>query len=138
MEPSPTNPPGRHRKWWLAGYWLLLFVGSHLPQEHASIPVIGFDKVIHLVAYGVLAWLLAWCVYAGEKKPTASGLLGLFAIVMAYGYFDECTQPPVGRTYDLYDLAADAIGAAIALTAFGVLNGHKKGEGGRQKAEQQE
>ena len=72
------------------------------------------DKLLHAVAFGLLAmfWLGTFPIAeAGYRRRHV-----LWAIVLAtlYGAFDEWHQSFVpGRTTDAADLLADAIGAAL-------------------------
>jgi len=45
----------------LGGYWLLIFIGTHLPPTTSFLPleVHNIDKVYHFTAYAILAGLLA-------------------------------------------------------------------------------
>ena len=94
----------------LAGYWLSMFVGTHLP----SIPNVVSDKILHLCGYGGLAAvLLAW---RASRGPVAFRTIGwLWLLIAGYGVFDEITQPIVGRHCDVADWIADLMGAAIGL-----------------------
>ncbi len=79
---------------WLSAPWL-------------DLPML--DKVAHALLFGVLAALLR---YAGASGRTA------FVAAVAWGGVDEAHQAFVpGRTPDLADLAADAVGAALAVAA---------------------
>lgn len=115
----------------VVGLMLAIFVlssQSSLPQPPGSIS----DKVAHALAYGVLGAL--W--YRALAGGRASGLTlrrGLIAVLgaTAYGVTDELHQSFVpGRTMELADLRADALGAltaAIVLGACGIILRHRQG-----------
>jgi VanZ family protein len=97
--------------WWLAGWGMVLFVTvvcleppRYVPDLHVS------DKVEHASAYfGLTFWfgglvgrtryliLACWMLAFGAAIEVAQGLMGW------------------GRTADIWDLAADAVGVAMAL-----------------------
>ena len=56
----------------LAGYWLALFVSTHLPQVPVALAMPGADKWEHLAAYAVLAFLLAGRRYFGQSADGKS------------------------------------------------------------------
>ena len=91
----------------------LLFCASSLstvPTPHVA----GFDKVEHFAAYGVLALLAC-------RACALSGLDPRWGLVIAsfYGVTDEVHQAFVpGRSSDVFDWAADTLGAAAALFLF--------------------
>ena len=118
----------------LAAYWLLLFVGSHTPE--AAPPPIGIsiDKLVHLVAFTGLAWLMAAVAHHRENRFTIRAATMIFVIAILYGAMDELTQPYVGRSCDLLDWVADALGAVLGITAFAVWN-WLNAEGGLRKAD---
>jgi VanZ family protein len=98
--------------WWIAGWVIVVFITiscleppRYVPDLHVS------DKLEHATAYfGMTFWfggligrrrylLLAfWMLLFGAGIEVAQGLMGL------------------GRTADVWDFAADAVGVAIALT----------------------
>ena len=51
----------------LAGYWIALFVATHLPPTTPFLPGPAIDKLVHALVYAVLAGLLAtaWELAAG-------------------------------------------------------------------------
>jgi VanZ family protein len=102
----------------LAGYWLLLFVATHLPSQTTVLPQAGVDKLIHVAAFALLAGLLAtaWHMTAGHL--TLRHLIWLWLAVVLYAAVDEWTQIPVGRIGSVADWVADAAGAILALAAF--------------------
>ncbi len=116
MKPVLVNP----RAWQilLAGYWLTLFVLSHLPASRVVTSVAGSDKLAHLLAFAVLSALLAttWQLSAGHLSLAQLGWVWVAVIV--YAAFDEWTQSFVGRQTSLRDWLADAAGGAIGLAVF--------------------
>lgn len=77
---------------------------------------LGFeDKLAHFLAFAVLAWL----VYRALSRPTplVTRVLPATALLTAaYALSDEWHQSFVpGRTFDLWDLCADAAGIATVL-----------------------
>lgn len=96
-----------------------IFCLSHQPGDSLIIaPLAGFDKLLHGLAYGVLATAFLYGL-----QPEATGLAGLAVflptvlVCLGYGLSDEYHQTFIpGRVFSLGDLAADvAGGAAVAL-----------------------
>jgi VanZ family protein len=98
----------------IAGYWVGLFVLTHIPN--VKLPDVDFiDKVCHCLGYGALAFgigsvLTIWRGYQ-PRFP-----IWIWTLAVAYGAIDEYTQKFVeNRSSDIMDLAADAVGAALGL-----------------------
>jgi len=103
------------RRLGLAGWTALVTAGSLLPlpvptRPAAAIP--GADKVAHAGAYAVLCLLVLWNT-RGLSRRRRYALAA--ASAAAFGLLMECLQPLTGRTFALGDLAADALGIALAL-----------------------
>jgi len=107
----------------LALAWMgVIFYLSGLPDIKPPGVELGFDKIYHAGAYGLLAAL-----YMGAMKPGKQGYGPahvLIATVLAglYGLSDEWHQsfvPP--RMPDVWDLVADIIGALIATTSVAII-----------------
>jgi VanZ family protein len=111
---------GRRWRWgWiLAVYWIALATATHIPPDRPILPGGNFDKLAHLTAYAILAFLIA------TYWQSSAGWLGrehFFWIVVAcsaYGVIDELMQIPVGRDSNLFDWVADALGALLGVTIF--------------------
>ncbi|MFH1277424.1 MAG: VanZ family protein [Candidatus Eisenbacteria bacterium] len=101
----------------LAIAWTLLIIGvSSIPRlpEQAP-PLFHYDKIFHLIEYGILAWLWGDVL----RRSARPGLRRwAWAIVIAggllYGAIDEFYQGTVGRSRDRNDWLADGAGVAIA------------------------
>jgi len=102
----------------LAGYWIALFVATHLPPTTPFLPGPAIDKLVHALVYAVLAGLLAtaWELAAGVLA--LRHLCWAWVVVAMYGALDEITQIPVGRECSFWDWSADAIGAVVGLALF--------------------
>jgi VanZ family protein len=98
----------------VAAYWVAIFVATHLPT--VPLPDIdNIDKVCHCVAYAGLAFAVGsfLAVWRGYQVRFP---IWIWTLAVAYGAIDEFTQLWVpGRTADVFDLAADATGAAIGV-----------------------
>jgi VanZ family protein len=120
-----TPPTGGRGRLWAWGPAVLIaaaiFAASSLPR--AQLPEVGFpgiDKLEHGLAYGLLGAALArgwrW------QRPAWRGLatwLAAWTVALAYGLGDEVHQLLVpGRMFDLADLLADGVGAALGAAAY--------------------
>lgn len=105
--------------WWAAvivyaGF--LFFLSSlSLPLPLPFAPVVGLDKVTHLMAYGLLSYLLFRALHVTFHRA-ALWRIALAAAVLAtlYGASDEVHQLYVpNRQTEILDLVADGIGAFL-------------------------
>jgi VanZ family protein len=85
---------------------------STLPSPPGGIS----DKDEHFFFYGILAALALRALANGERRGIRlATVLGAILISSAYGVSDEFHQRFVpGRTYEVLDMAADALGSAAA------------------------
>ena len=102
-------------------YMALIF---HLSSESAPLPQVTsivWDKLLHVVEYGVLA-ILFYRAFTGERlKGLTSALLALVATSL-YGASDEWHQMFVPlRSSDVADWVADTAGAILAIAAYAVI-----------------
>ncbi len=97
-------------------YWFAIFAGTHLPSS--SLPSItASDKLCHFLAFGGLAFLLAWAI-PSNGSPTGHVFLAA-KIGFAYSIMDELTQKLIpGRSCDILDMAADWVGVVIGLVCY--------------------
>jgi len=82
-------------------------------------PAAVSDKVLHMAAYAALAVLVFRAVSGGlPARLTRATVLATLLITIGYGVTDEVHQMFVPlRSPELYDLFADAAGAAAGLIA---------------------
>ncbi len=105
-----------------------IFIASHQPKlpdlPFLHIEVRGYDlsdKIGHLVVYAVLGALL-WRVLGDLKGGVR--ICAVVALAVAYGITDELHQLSVpGRSFELADLGADALGAAVSSIVLTVFKG---------------
>jgi VanZ family protein len=104
----------------LAGFVLILLVGTHLPPGSVLLPPEkhGSDKVLHFTAYAILAVLVATAWQLSSGVLTARHLRWVWFAVVIFGALDEITQIPVHRDCSIWDWSADALGAVAGLLAF--------------------
>jgi VanZ family protein len=101
----------------LGGYWIGMFIGTHLPKMPKALDTSIPDKTLHYSAFVGLGFLLA-AFRASSMRLRVRDLVLLFGILACYGIVDELTQIPVGRTADVFDWFADLIGATTGLLLF--------------------
>jgi VanZ family protein len=98
-------------------YMGIIFLVSHQPE--VSIPAGLSDKQSHSLAYTLLGVLMVRALAGGlgARISARTALLGI-GLTALYGISDEYHQMFVaGRSAELYDLYADAIGGAIGAFA---------------------
>jgi len=91
-----------------------IFFLSHLSGSSLPLPLgHGLDKLLHALAYGVLAATVIYADPALTGRP-AGGFSGVMVVLVCvvYGVGDEFHQSFIpARTASLCDLLADAVGA---------------------------
>ncbi|MEN6612076.1 MAG: VanZ family protein [Armatimonadota bacterium] len=106
---------------------LIFFLSSQskLPSIPGLDKIDYSDKIEHALTYGVLGFL-TWRAL-NITAPKWQQIVITIGISAAYGLTDEVHQLYVpGRTFDLLDLAADTLGAAIAVIALAIHMGGDK------------
>lgn len=95
--------------------WMAAFTVTHIPMTVAGAGS-GLDKLYHFVGYLGLSALLWRTLYAYDHPPGRRRLVvGL--VVPVYAALDELTQPYFGRSAELLDFVADALGMVVAVAA---------------------
>jgi VanZ family protein len=105
-------------KYTLIAYWLTLAIATHIPPTSDLPSIETSDKLLHALAYMVLAFLLvaAWELSVGRLN--GRHLTAAWLAVVVWAAIDEITQIPVRRVADFWDWVADATGAAIGILLF--------------------
>ena len=97
--------------------------------------VVGLDKWLHALAYGVLAVLLAYALVP-RWRGTWRGLLATLVLAAAYGIAIETLQYGLPhRSFDPSDLAANVFGAlvVVVVVALGTRTLDRLGRGPREE-----
>jgi VanZ family protein len=116
--PATTSSLARYRYWILAalaGFWVLIFIATHLPELPNAVEMIP-DKLAHATAYLGLSFLLSLAA-ASTGQLNVRGSSIVLGIAALYGTFDELLQIPCGRDAEYGDWIADMCGALVGLTA---------------------
>ena len=80
-----------------------------------------WDKVLHAAGYAGLGLLALRAFHGGFASPRVAPTLFAASTVILWGISDEFHQSFVpGRSPDVYDVAADAVGATIAALSLAV------------------
>ena len=113
-------------RWGPVALWmgLIFFLSaqSKLPELPGLADLDYGDKIQHAVAYAILACLIWRALGSSLARLWQTAVV--VAIAMVYGLSDELHQLYVpGRSFDLLDLGADALGAAIAAVVLTIRIG---------------
>ena len=105
----------------LVGYWLALFIATHIPEPESLMPTKVSDKWLHFGAYFGLAVLMSGFYSVRTNTSLKSRAIIPAAILLAYGVADELLQIPVNRTCDVMDWLADAAGVIVGVALVQVV-----------------
>jgi hypothetical protein len=132
---TPTECAGRR----VAVAWVLVVVAASLVDPAAVLALVGASPTAgtggaggaaafvaaHLVAYGVLAWLLV-----DGLAPNADGLgavVAAVAVAAAVGVGVELLQAPVAaRTASAADALVNTVGATVGAGVHAALGGRRR------------
>ena len=116
----------------LCGIVILILTGLPGSVFPHTKPLLGFDKVVHVLMYATFAFL---CICGYRKQFVANGktyrtkALRLATIIsILYGGITELMQEYLvpSRTGDWYDFLADTIGTLLGISIFGLFFRKKK------------
>ena len=103
---------------------ILIMVLSTLPGKdipsNSFFEKVHFDKIVHFCLFVGIVLLLSLAVYR-QKRHISPGTLVMFVIIAAgYGLAIEFIQKywAVGRSFDMYDVIADSLGAIAGVWLF--------------------
>ena len=124
---NQDNPAGFNRKRFLfyvlpaVGYAALIFSLSSFSMDIEELePVFRFDKLLHLVEYYILGYLLMRAFTTSDVPCLAANpAVAVILVGCAYGLSDEIHQVFVpGRDANLMDFLFDAAGIALAALTY--------------------
>jgi VanZ family protein len=103
-----------YRRVFLA-YWIFLFCLTHFPGLTIDVPIRAPDKIAHVGAFGLLAFLF-WRFAQTVWHPLSDRFVFVaLGGLVAYAAVDELLQQFVGRSTDLVDWACDVVGIGVVL-----------------------
>ncbi|MEZ6318220.1 MAG: VanZ family protein [Phycisphaerales bacterium] len=91
---------------------LTLLTATHWPGIKIDGPMPRPDMWVHAITYAVWTGLLLATGLVGSPASPRAAVLAVI-VGVAFGAFDESTQPLFHRTADITDLLADTIGAML-------------------------
>lgn len=96
------------------GWAALIYYLSHQPGITYPLLFAQQDKLMHLIAYGVLGFLAMGSCNAGRSRHRAMHYWLVVSLVGVYGVLDEIHQYFVpGRHSDVLDVLADISGGLL-------------------------
>jgi len=119
----PATPTGSARwtDWYrraLPAYWLSLFCLTHLPKLEMPVRFRGGDKLAHVAAFGLLAFLF-WRFAETLRRPLSARFAWIAGgCLAAYAAADEYLQQFVGRSADVVDWLCDLIAIGLVLAGL--------------------
>jgi VanZ like family len=101
--------------WTLAIFFLMIMPPNRIPNQ-GLFGLKHLDKLVHMCLFGGFVWLWFMSRLKNNKNTAGTGVLArLFLISALYGIAMEFVQYFfTNRDFDIWDIVADIIGAALA------------------------
>ena len=118
----------RRARLWLPPltYMAIIFALSAQSNPLPAVTARVWDKLLHLMEYGGLAFLLARAL-VGDGRSWRAALVGATLLASAYGATDEYHQSFVpGRDSSARDWSADSLGAIVGVSAYAAAQWRSK------------
>ncbi|MDH7511635.1 MAG: VanZ family protein [Clostridiales bacterium] len=98
-------------------YSLIFFLSSK--DYDVPIDIHPVDKAVHFIEFAILAFLLSLGFFRASALSIRMKIIFSFLVTIGLGALDEFHQYFVpGREVELFDLLADALGAAAGVFVF--------------------
>lgn len=105
---------------------LLIMIASSIPADQLpNVQIFGWDKIAHVCVFFIFGILILRSLYHRNKPIISKKQIAILTLVfvVSFGIFDEIFQSIIpGRTSDIYDLIADAVGGILAVSFFNFIN----------------
>jgi VanZ family protein len=117
-------------KYWIPAilYMAFLFYLSSrpAPEELKWIPTIAELKLVHIIEYGILYFLVWYAVIKTTSYNKLEAFTLALMVTILYGLTDEFHQIfVVGRTARLEDVAADVVGCILTQAGISISNNYR-------------
>ena len=100
-------------------YWPAIFILTHIPIPSVVYRARVSDKILHILAYMILTFLFWFAISPDSKVNWRRRSVWLILLAMiAYSGVDEWLQGRVGRSCDMLDFIANAVGGLAGLLIF--------------------
>ncbi|MFD2552066.1 VanZ family protein [Bizionia sediminis] len=108
-------------------YSLALVAMSLIKLDFSNMDVVVpsySDKVFHFIAYALLVWLWFFAVYTRTNYSKLKTLIQVAIACAVFGTIIEVLQKEITntRSFDLYDIAANALGVLTACLVLLIYN----------------
>ncbi|MDN6280033.1 MAG: VanZ family protein [Psychroflexus sp.] len=110
---------------------LLIIIGTAIPvlslinlSGMPTFQIKSADKLYHLIAYASLSFIFALHYHNHVKRKISSvSYLGIFLLAVIFGIIIEVLQDTLTsyRTFDYFDILANACGALLGLVIISIL-----------------
>ncbi|HEY9257807.1 VanZ family protein [Chitinophaga sp.] len=109
-------------------FWIILILvlctlpGKDIPTN-SFFEKVHFDKFVHFGLFGGIVLFLSLGIYWQKKYISPRTLLLLVIVAAGYGLAIEFIQKywAIGRSFDMYDVIADTLGAIAGVWVFKIV-----------------
>jgi VanZ family protein len=116
-----------YRRILLASYVVVLLGVTLAPVPGTAYPPSGFDKLVHIVLFAGLAFLLHWNLHTGSTLTAAAGAI---VLTMGVAALIEGVQGVLPfRNADEWDFVAGAAGAILGVACSAALGSFRRAPG---------
>lgn len=109
---------------------LLIMIASSIPADKLpNVQIFGWDKIAHVCVFFIFGLLILRSLYHRKKTINSKKQIAILTLVfvLSFGIFDEVFQSLIpGRTSDIYDLIADAVGGILAVSFFNSISDYAR------------
>ena len=105
--------------WGLIVLILMLIPGSYIPRVQTFADWLKWDKIVHLILFGVFGFVLLWGFYKSHFLSKSIYLL-VFLILVLFGALTEFLQHALdlGRNGNIYDFFVNLLGSGLGCLFF--------------------
>lgn len=106
---------------WIAlSYLVFMYIMTHLPKQKVPKQLaLAGDKSLHFLAFLALGFVASPVIQMHLRhRGLYAYILPTIVFGLSYAWFDEVTQPLVGRWFDLQDILADGMGLVAGMLIF--------------------
>ena len=116
--------------WTLLIAVLTLMPGNYIPKVLTFLDWLSPDKIVHLILFGVYAYLLAEG-FVRQDRPWFTSRYPIWSsliIGIVFAFFTEVMQRFVipGRYGNIYDMLADILGSILGITVWYIIQRNEK------------